>query len=140
MEATLIKPGPTCVAIINTSDDVVEMLRMLIEQAGFVVVSAHVDEIKKGQLDLQNFIEQHDPKVIVYDIAPPYERSWAFIEHLRQRPPLKGRQFVLTTTNVNHVREFIGPAENVYEIIGKPFDLDEIVKAVKEASRARATR
>lgn len=140
MEATLIKSGPPCVAILNTSDDVVEMLRMLIEQAGFVVVTAHVDAIRRGTVDLQTFIEQHDPKVIVYDIAPPYDRSWAFIEHLRQRPPLMGRQFVLTTTNVKHVRGFVGPAENVYEIVGKPIDLDQIVQAVKEASRARATR
>jgi len=140
MPGTLSHEGRICVAILNTSDEVVEMLRMLIEQAGFVVISAHVDEIKKGHVDLQNLVEQHDPKVIVYDLAPPYDRSWAFIEHLRQRPPLKGRQFVLTTTNVKHVRQYVGDAENVYEIVGKPFDLDQIVTAVKEASRARATR
>jgi response regulator RpfG family c-di-GMP phosphodiesterase len=131
---------PDCVAIFNTSDDVVEMLRIVIEQAGFAVVTGHIDEIKKAKIDLQNFVEQHDPKVIVYDVAPPYERTWTFLEHLRSRPPLKGRQFVLTTTNIARVREAVGPAENIYEIVGKPFDLDLIVRAVKEASKARATR
>jgi CheY-like chemotaxis protein len=131
---------PDSVAVFNTNDDVVELLRMVIEQAGFAVVTGHIDDIKRGQLDLQTFVEQHDPKVIVYDIGPPYDRSWTFLEHLRNRPPLQGRQFVLTTTNIARVREAVGPAENVFEIVGKPFDLDVIVRAVKEASRARATR
>jgi CheY-like chemotaxis protein len=131
---------PDCVAIFNTSDDVVELLRIMIEQAGFVAVTGHIDDIKRGKLDLATFVEQHDPKVILYDVAPPYERTWAFLEHLRSQPPLKGRQFVLTTTNIARVREAVGTAENVYEIVGKPFDLDAIVRAVKEASRARATR
>jgi CheY-like chemotaxis protein len=132
--------GPDCVAIFNTSDDVVELLRLAIEPAGFAVVLGHVDEIKRGALDLLSFVQQHDPKVIVYDVGPPYEQSWRFLEHLRNRPPLQGRQFVLTTTNVARVREAVGPAENIYEIVGKPYDLDAIVRAVKEASKARATR
>ena len=131
---------PDCVAIFNTSDDVVDLLRIVIEQAGFAVVAGHIDDIKGGQIDLLAFIEQHDPKVIVYDVAPPYDRNWTFLEHLRSRPALKGRQFVLMTTNIARVREVVGTAENVYEIVGKPFDLDQIVKAVKEASRARSTR
>jgi response regulator RpfG family c-di-GMP phosphodiesterase len=131
---------PDCVAVFNASDDVVEMLRMVLEHAGYAVVTGHIDEIKRGKIDLQTFVAQHDPKVIVYDVAPPYERNWIFLEHLRGQDPLKGRQFVLTTTNLARVREAVGTAENIYEIVGKPFDLDAIVRAVKEASRARATR
>jgi response regulator RpfG family c-di-GMP phosphodiesterase len=131
---------PDCVAVFNTSDDVVEMLRMVIEQAGFAVVTGHIDDIKRGKLDLRTFVQQHDPKVIVYDVAPPYEGTWTFLEHLRSQEPLRGRQFVLTTTNLARVREAVGPAENIYEIVGKPFDLDAIVRAVKEASKAKATR
>jgi response regulator RpfG family c-di-GMP phosphodiesterase len=137
--ATTLRPPP-CVAVFNSSDDIVELLRILLEQAGFAVVSGHIDEIKKGKIDLQTFVQQHDPRVIVYDISPPYDRNWTFLEHLRARPPLEGRQFVLTTTNVKWVRECVGPSEHVYEIVGKPLDLDQIVGAVKEASRARATR
>jgi DNA-binding NtrC family response regulator len=131
---------PACVAVFNSSDDIIEMLRMLIEQAGFAVVSGHVDEIRSGKIDVKAFVEQHDPMVIVYDVAPPYDRSWQFLQHLRSRPPLVGRQFVITTTHAGHLREFVGRDEEVYEVVGKPFDLDQIVRAVKEASRARPTR
>src|SRR5687767_11953550 len=98
---------PDCVAVFNTSDDVIELLRIVLEQAGFAVVVSHIVDIKKGQLDLLTFIEQHDPKVIIYDLAPPYDRNWTFLEHLRSRPPLQGRQFVLMTTNVARVQEVV---------------------------------
>jgi CheY-like chemotaxis protein len=128
-----------CVAVFNSSDDIVDMLRILLEQAGFAVVAGHISDIKSGTLDLPALVLQHDPKVIVYDVAPPYDRNWQFLQHLRQRPPLAKRQFVVTSTHVGHVRELVGRDERVYEIVGKPFDLEEIVRAVKEASRARPT-
>jgi CheY-like chemotaxis protein len=131
---------PPCVAVFNSSDDVIEMLRILLEQAGFIVVTGHVDDIKRAALDLPTFISQHDPEVIVYDVAPPYERNWRFLEHLRSRPPLLGRRFVVTTTNAKHVEEIVGRDEHIYEVVGKPFDLEQVVRAVKEASRARLTR
>jgi hypothetical protein len=40
--------------------------------------------------------------------------------------------FVLTTTNVRHVRQLAGN-EELHEIVGKPYDLDEIVGAVRQA-------
>ena len=47
------------------------------------------------------------PKVIVYDIAPPYDRNWAFFLHLRQTI-LGGYRFVLTSVNVKHVQALVG--------------------------------
>jgi DNA-binding NtrC family response regulator len=129
------------VAIFNTSDDVVEMLRYAIEAAGFVVVSGHVDAMRRADASLQDVLEGHDPRVILYDIAPPYDRSWRFFEHMRSHPWMKGRQFVLTSTNAKRVSEIVGTEEPVYEIIGKPYDIDTIVEAVKKAaSSVRSSR
>ncbi len=128
------------VAILNTNDDLVEMLRVAIEQAGLVAVSGHIDDARRGTLLLSAFVQEHDPKVIVYDVAPPYDRHWAFLEHVREQPFMAGRQFVLTTTNVNRVREIVGIDEPIYEIVGKPYDIGQVVNAVKEASRARSVR
>lgn len=49
------------VAILNSNDDLVELLRMALEQAGLVVVSAHVDGVKRGDVSLTDFIQEHDP-------------------------------------------------------------------------------
>jgi hypothetical protein len=48
--------------------------------------------------------------------------------------------FVLTSTNVAHVEALVGDDERVYEVVGKPHDLDAIVRATKEAARTRPTR
>jgi DNA-binding NtrC family response regulator len=130
---------PTVVAILNSNDDVVEMLRNLVEQAGYVSVHGHIDDVRRGKLDLLNFIRQHDPSVIVYDLVPPYDRSWKYLESLRHTDYMDGRQFVLTSVNAARAREVVGASEMVYEIIGKPVDLDAIATAIKEASKRRST-
>ena len=130
---------PPVVAILNSNDDLVELLRTLLEQAGFVTATGHIDEVRRGRIDLVNFVRQHDPKVIVYDLVPPYERSWNYLYHLRDSEPLRGRPFVLTSVNADRAREVVGNSEMVYEVVGKPFDLDAVVRAVKEASKARPT-
>ena len=79
------------VAIFNSNDDIVEMLRFALEQAGLIVVSGHVDAIRRGQQRLSDFIEEHNPSVILYDVVPPYDRSWRLLEHLRDTPSLRGR-------------------------------------------------
>jgi CheY-like chemotaxis protein len=128
------------VAIINSNDDLVEMLRLSFEQAGFVVVSAHVDAIKRGETNLTDFLRIHLPNVIVFDVVPPYDRSYRFVEHLRGIDVLRGCQFVLTSPNPERAHELAKTSEQVYEVVGKPYDLEQITRAVKEATRARPTK
>ena len=128
------------VAIFNTNDDLVELLRVALEQAGFVAVSGHIDDARRGTLLLSAFVKEHDPRVIVYDIAPPYDRHWAFFEHVRAQPFMAGREFVLTSTNVSQVYDNLGIRDPIYEVVGKPYDIGQIVDAVKEASRSRPVR
>jgi DNA-binding NarL/FixJ family response regulator len=125
--------GPPVVAILNTNDDVVEMLRIVVEEAGYVAVSMHVDAIRRGEQSLADFIAEHDPQVIIYDLPPPYERNWRHFEHIRESKSIRGRKFVVTSTNARQVRAFAGDAVPVYEIVGKPYDINEIVKAVSRA-------
>lgn len=129
---------PPVVAIVNTNPDVVELLKARIEAAGFIVLVLHVQDIRLG-LDIETTMRQHDPKVVVYDVVAPYDRSWRFLEHLRTATAFTGRQFVLTSPNVANLRQLVGVDETVYEVLGGN-DIDGIVQAVREASRARPTR
>jgi CheY-like chemotaxis protein len=131
--------APPLVAVINTTPDAIDLVKDALERAGFLVASTFTWMIQSGEVDLKGFLETHQPAVIVYDLAPPYERNWATLQRLRQTV-LKGYRFVLTSVNVKHVQGLVGNDEHVYEIVGTPHDLNEVVRAVKEASRARPTR
>jgi DNA-binding response OmpR family regulator len=140
MEQRIAEP-PNVVAVINTSPDVVDMLRLTLEHAGIVAVSAMTFEIREGAVDLERFVAQHRPRVIVYDVAPPYENNWQLFQHIRAMPVMKDVQFVLTSTNARQVEQYAkGNSLRIYEIVGKPFDLGEVVAAVREALKARPTR
>jgi DNA-binding NarL/FixJ family response regulator len=125
------------VAVFNSNDDVVEMLRFALEQAGMVVVSGHIDAIRRGGQRLSDFAGEHDPDVILYDLVPPYDRSWRFLEHVRRTATMTARRFVITSTNAARAREIIGNAEHIYEIVGRAHDLDAVVGAVESAARGR---
>ena len=131
--------GPDLVLVVNTTPDAVDLLKDVLEQAGFLVVSTFTWLIQGGKVDIEALLRTHQPKVIVYDIAAPYDRNWAFFVHLREHV-FKQVRFVLTSMNVKHVEGLAGRDERIYEVVGKPHDLDEIVRAAKEAVRARPTR
>jgi len=122
------------VGILNSNDDVVELLRLALEQAGLVVVSAHVDAVKRGDVSLADFLKQHGPDVVIYDLVPPYDRSWRFLQHLRETIA-SGQRFVITSTNPKRAAELAAASEkDIFEIVGKPYDIDRIVDEVRRVA------
>lgn len=116
------------------------MVRHAFEPAGIVVVTLLTFDIREGKVDLDNFLSQHNPDVIVYDVAPPYDANWNLYLHIRGLSSMQGRPTVLTSMNPKHVERLAGHDEKIYEIVGKPLDLNRLVHAVKEASRQRPSR
>ena len=87
------------VAVINSNEDIVEAIRLMLDDAGIASVGAHVVDFKKGRKDLIAFYHDYNPRVIVYDIAPPYEENWTFFQLVKATQETQGRHFLLTTTN-----------------------------------------
>ena len=127
---------PPVVALINSSPDVVDMIRITMEHAGMVLVSAMTHEVRDGEVDIEAFMRQHDPQVILYDIAPPYEANWLLFQHISAMPSLRDRRFIITTTNERQLQGLAGD-QRLYEIVGKPYDLQRLADAVKEALGSR---
>jgi len=125
---------PTVIAVVNSTPDIVEMLRVAFEHAGFVVVSTFTYLIRAGEIDLEAFIQQHEPQVIVYDIAPPYASNWNLFRHLRQLPALRGRRFVITSTNPGRLRELADVEQDVFEIVEIPYVITQLVEMVAKAA------
>jgi CheY-like chemotaxis protein len=130
------KQRASMVAIINSSSAVIELLRTLLESAGYETVTAHIDDIKNGGLDLLDFLKTHDPQVVIYDISIPYEENWTFLKLVRDTEAASGRRFVITTTNKQRLEQLVGPTDTL-EIVGKPFDLDQVLAAVQRKPRHR---
>lgn len=128
------------VAIINSTPDAIDLLSDTFSAAGFVVVSGFTHDIRDGKLDVEAFMRQHRPRVIVYDLAPPYQRNVRLFEHIRTMPAVEGAHFVITSMNPANVVHLLANDERVYEVVDRADDLMRLVQAVKEASRARATR
>ena len=124
---------PRCVAVFNSSDDVVELFRIALEYAGFVVVSGHIDDIRRDKLDLEALVRQHNPRVVLYDLIPPYDRHWRFVDHLRTTSPLRDIPFIITSTNSKVARELSDRSEPIFEVFARPFEIDEVVDAVRRA-------
>jgi DNA-binding response OmpR family regulator len=128
---------PIVAAVFNTSPDIVELIRHAFEPAGMVVVTLLTYDIREGKVDLDNFLNQHDPNVVVYDIAPPYDSNWNMFLHVRGLKSMQGRKIVITSINPKHVARLAGRDTKIYEIVGKPLDLNRLTRAVKEALRER---
>jgi DNA-binding NarL/FixJ family response regulator len=120
------------IAVFNSSSDTVELLRTVLEAEGFQTVVGHIPDVKKGELDLIEFVNHHTPAVIVYDISPPYDANWRFLRLVRSAEPMTALQFVLTTTNKPALERLVGETDAL-EIIGKPYDLRRVVEAVRTA-------
>lgn len=120
------------VAVINSDEDIVETLRLLLEEEGYHAVGELLGNFKEGRVDFAAFCQQHQPEVIILDIPPPYKENWTFFHHLKDSKAAEGRQFLLTTTNKGVLEQVVGKTE-AFEMIGKPFDLDELITAVKNA-------
>jgi CheY-like chemotaxis protein len=131
-----VSNGPAVVAVFNSNDDTVELIRAWFEREGIIVVSAHLDNIRRDGFDLPSFVDQHQPAAAIFDIAPPYDRSWLFVQHLLGTTPLSRVPALFTTTNEQRVREAAGPID-VIEIVGKPYDLELLLDKVQSVIGVR---
>jgi DNA-binding NtrC family response regulator len=121
------------IAVVNSSEDTVEMLRACLQAHGFrQVVTAHARDFRDGTEDFLKFVGENQPALFVYDISIPYERNWRFLQLVLSTEAMQGRRVVLTTTNKSALDSMVGETDAM-EVLGKPYDLDQIVRAVEKA-------
>jgi DNA-binding response OmpR family regulator len=123
------------VAVINSSEDTVEMLRTLLEREGWETVQAHVDDIKRGRTDFLKYLETHDPQFLIWDVPPPYDHNWAFLQLVRSSRAMEGRVVIVTTTNKPALERFVGPTDAV-EIFTKPYDVEVLIDRITRTLKA----
>ena len=131
MNQTASPPTKRVVALFNASDDTVDMVQRMLDASGFeCLVGAHFADLKKGCIDFAHYLGKHDPEVVIFDISPPYQENWDFFKTLRDGKAMQGRGLVLTTTNKDRLDETVGGDSKAFEIVGKPYDLNQIKVAI----------
>jgi len=120
------------VAIVESSAEVAEILRLVLQEEGFrVVVESHENLARPGFL--RRFLDERNPWVFLWDIPPPLREQWALLERVRRASP--HQSFVVTSTNRGVVERLAMPGK--LEILAKPFDLDEMLRALHRAIEGR---
>jgi DNA-binding response OmpR family regulator len=120
------------VGILNSTEDVIDLLQELLHSEGYATRVAYIPDLKRGRLDVAAWLGDLAPTAIIYDIPPPYEENWNFYRRVRALPAAAPHRFILTTTN-EHLLEQIAGVSDAIEFVGKPFDLGEILDRVQLA-------
>ena len=131
------------VALFNASDDTVDMVKELLSRSGGgqTLVSCHFADLKKGIVDFETYVAEHNPEVVIVDLSPPYVQNWTFYKTMRDATTMRGRGIVLTTTNKDRLDEVLGEDSHALEVVGNAADLDGIDLAIQsETRRALAFR
>ncbi len=123
------------IGILNSTEDVVDLLVSVLEDEGYATRAAFIPDFKRGRGDIAAWLGELGPTAILYDIPPPYDENWAFYRRTRALPQARPHRFVVTTTNKRVLEGLAGPTDAI-ELIGRPFDLAEIVARVGVALKA----
>lgn len=120
------------VAVMNTSKEITDILQEVLKEEGFLVCTTYTYLLKERKERFNTFIKDNKPDVIVYDIAIPYQENYNLFKDLSEEPIAKNIAFVLTTTNKSVLENLVGSTHAI-EIVGKPYDLQILLKSVKDA-------
>jgi len=137
------KSAAGVVALFNASDDTIDMVQKMLtdENDQQTLIWCHFADLKKGIVDFVQYLEKHNPEVVVFDISPPYDENWAYFKKMRDDKVMQGRGAVLTTTNKRRLDEVLGADSYALEVVGLPADLQQIKAAIKaQTLKAGAAR
>ena len=118
------------IVLMNDSEELLEMLRDLLQSEGHEVFiySYAIDEMKK--------LEQVKPELIILDImmGASNPKGWSTLQKIKLYAPLASTPIIVCTAAEVFVREQEGYliSKGVATLL-KPFDIDELLTAVQKA-------
>jgi DNA-binding response OmpR family regulator len=131
------KTAEGIVALFNASDDTIDMVQNLLtsSRSEQTLIWCHFADLKKGVIDFEKYMAKHNPEVVIFDLSPPYDENWHFFKTMRDAKVMTKRGIVLTTTNKNRLDEVLGEDSFALEVVGRPYDLQQIDAAIKAETR-----
>ncbi len=87
-------PPPT-LAVVAARFTRLFLLQRLLEQSHPHVIAHLTDQLPAALPRLRHFLEEHQPWLVVYDLAAPYDQSWTVYDQVRATD--RGRRQYLVT-------------------------------------------
>jgi two-component system chemotaxis response regulator CheY len=113
------------VLVVDDDPSIRELLMTAFAEDGYEVVPA-----SNGQ-DALSVCERWRPDVIVLDLMMPVMDGWTFAKRLRERDEIPIVVLSAATDLARHAK-----AVGATEVVGKPFDLDQLMPKVARAAEA----
>jgi len=121
------------ILVINDTQELLEMFRLLLEQEGYEVVLSGMPILKVSE------IEEIQPDLIVLDIVfGDNKTGWQILQMLKMQRSTERTPIIVCTAALHEVQQQEGYliAQNV-RVVYKPFDIDAFLKAIEQALAAQ---
>lgn len=123
------------VALFGADEDSV-LVRLRLREGGLGTIGAYVQEVQSGAVDLGQFLDRHQPDVVIYDFVQPAAESTHSLRRLERICDRLDIPCVLTVHDVRDLHHVVlGWAACV---LIRPYDADMARLAIREAMAARA--
>jgi DNA-binding response OmpR family regulator len=129
------EPKPKLVAMLNSNDDLVRLIRETLHDEGYLTIQAHITDLRDGNIDITRFLEDRDPPVIIYDLAAPFTLNWQFFQIFSAHRAMRNRRVILTTNNAAALKDICGV--EALQVVGADEDLAELVARVNAQFKTR---
>ena len=121
--------------VVNASVDVLKLIREVLEQSQIKTVFFFGPQLQSDASGFLAFVEAHKPDLVLFDVPMPYDENLRLMSSLRQRAA--DQKFLVMTTSPDTVHSLIEAEPSLGEgivdiVVGKPFNLDELLEAVQE--------
>jgi two-component system alkaline phosphatase synthesis response regulator PhoP len=120
---------PHRILVVDDDKSIVRVISAYLEQAGFLVLSAHDGEAALHQL------RRERPDLVILDVMMPRRDGWELTQLVRGDKTLAATPIILLTARVEDTDKVLGLELGADDYITKPFNAREVVARVKALLR-----
>jgi DNA-binding NarL/FixJ family response regulator len=117
------------IAVLNSDDTVLRAFQQVLEAEGFPTITAKVADFDSAD-DVAAFLARHRARVVVYDIAQPYDDQWAQFQRVYEASRIHGCQFLVTTTDRTALTRSTYPV-GVDGMMASPVDMADLLRVLR---------
>lgn len=130
-----MKTNVPTVLLVDDEPDIVVLLSLVAEQEGYRALIAST-----GGEALEILAKGERPAAILLDLMMPEMSGFQFCRYLKSRPDLASIPVIVLSARTQPLDKFKAEDCGADAFLTKPFDLDEVVAALKRFTQAPVTR